>query len=82
MLGIGNQIFGNHKWRSYIVFFYKKILRLRDMTNKESSYLMNLFIETSDGNMRDIDERLHLEIFLDVINWNSHLRVSYQLWQF
>ena len=82
MLGIGNQIIVNSKWQPEAIFLYEKLLRVRDVTNKESAYLMDLFIEISDGNMWDIDERLHLEIFLDVVYWDSHFGGSYQLRQF
>ena len=82
MLGIGNQIIVNSKWQPDTIFLYEKLLRVRDVTNKESAYLMDLFIEISDGNMWDIDERLHLEIFLDVVYWDSHFGGSYQLRQF
>lgn len=82
MLGIGNQIIVNSKWQSHIVLFNEKLLRVGDVAYKERAYFMDLFIEVSDSDMWDIDERLHLEIFLDVVNRDSHLRGSDELRQF
>lgn len=82
MLGIGNQIIVYSKRQSYIVLFNEIFLRVGDVAYEECAYFMDLFIEISDSDMGDIDERLHLEIFLDVVNRNSHLRGSDELRQF
>lgn len=73
MLGIGNQIIVYSKRQSYIVLFNEIFLRVGDVAYKERAYFMDLFIEISDSDIGDIDERLHLEIFLDVVNRDSHL---------
>lgn len=69
----------NSKWQSYIVLFNEIFLRVGDVAYEECAYFMDLFIEISDSDMGDIDERLHLEIFLDVVNRDSHLRGSDEL---